>query len=242
MPSSLLTQVTLAFGKVLLTLAQVYELALTGKRDSWEKDLFKASKRVALKAHPDKGGTDKDFKTFQAAREKWEVLRTTRAERPVGRRWGQARAEATVASVVGSGSAPESYRVRGCSVSLSYHGFSDCASWKEFLDFVEAYLEKWGVDRWCATLERSTSGKLHTHLVLQFRTAVDRTARFFAFKSRAPNASVNDLLNEGLQPSSKHLPMLMYSLTPSVFDWGLPVAKAWTATRHLKHYRCHVHD
>ena len=38
----------------------------------------------------------------------------------------------------------------------------------------------------------------HTHLVLQFRTAVDKTARCYAFKGRTPNASVNDLLNEGL--------------------------------------------
>ena len=169
MPSSLLTQATRAFVKVLLTLAQVYELALTVNRDSSEKDLLKAYRRVALKAHPDKGGSNKDFKTLQAAREKWEALRTTKTERPAGRRWGQAGTEATVASVVGSGSAPESYRVRGCSVLLTYHGFSDLASWREFLDFVEASLEKWGVEHWCATLERSTSGKLHTHLVLQFR-------------------------------------------------------------------------
>ena len=47
-------------------------------------------------------------------------------------------------------------------------------------------------------MEQSTSGKLHTHLVLQFRTAVDKTARCFTFKSHATNASVNDLLNEGL--------------------------------------------
>ena len=198
MPSSLLTQATRAFVKVLLTLAQVYELALTVNRDSSEKDLLKAYRRVALKAHPDKGGSNKDFKTLQAAREKWEALRTTKTERPAGRRWGQAGTEATVASVVGSGSAPESYRVRGCSVLLTHHGFSDLASWKEFLDFVGASLEKWGVEHWCATLERSTSGKLHTHLVLQFRTAVDKTARCFAFKSRTPNVSVNDLLNGGL--------------------------------------------
>ena len=42
MPSSLLTQATRAFVKVLLTLAQVYELALTVNRDSSEKDLLKA--------------------------------------------------------------------------------------------------------------------------------------------------------------------------------------------------------
>ena len=86
MPSSLLTQATRAFVKFLLTLAQVYELALTVNRDSSEKDLLKAYKRVALKAHPDKGGANKDFKTLRAAREKWEALRATKAERPAGRR------------------------------------------------------------------------------------------------------------------------------------------------------------
>ena len=200
MPSSLLTQPTPAFVKVLLTLPQVYEVALTVNRYSSGKDVLdvlKAYQRVILKAQPDKGGTNKDFKTLQAARDKWKALRTTKAERPAGWRWGQAGAEATVASGVGSGSAPESYRVRGSSVLLPYHGFSDLASWKEFLDFVDASLEKWGVEHWCATLERSTSGKLHTHLVVQFRTTVDRTARYFAFKSRTPNASVNDLLKRG---------------------------------------------
>ena len=73
---------------------------------------------------------------------------------------------------------------------------------KKFLDFVEASVEKWGVEHWCATVERSTSGKLHTHLVLQFRTTVDRTARYFAFMSRTPNASVNDLLKRGTTRNS----------------------------------------
>ena len=44
MPPSLLTQGTRAFVKVLLTLAKVYELALTVNRDSSEKDLLKAYK------------------------------------------------------------------------------------------------------------------------------------------------------------------------------------------------------
>ena len=50
---------------------------MTVKRDSSGKDVLKAYKRVILKAQPDKGGTNKDFKTLQAAREKWEALRTT---------------------------------------------------------------------------------------------------------------------------------------------------------------------
>ena len=70
MPSSLLTQATRALVKVLLALAQTYELALTVNRDSSETDLLKAYKWPALNAHPDKGGTDNDFKTLQAAKEK----------------------------------------------------------------------------------------------------------------------------------------------------------------------------
>ena len=162
MPSSLLTQATRAFVKVLLTLAQVYELALNVNRDSSEKDLLKAYKRVALKAHPDKGGTDKDFKTLHAAREEWEALRTTRSERPAGRRWGHAGAEATMASEVDSGSAPKSYRVRGCSVLLTYHGFSDLTSWKK--SFWTLSKRPWrsgalstGAPRWNEVLQGTTS-------------------------------------------------------------------------------------
>ena len=63
MPSSLLTQPTPAFVKVLLTLPQVYEVALTVNRD-WSGndvlDVLKAYQRVILKAQPDKGGTNKD--------------------------------------------------------------------------------------------------------------------------------------------------------------------------------------
>ena len=128
MLSSLLTQAVRALVKVLLALARTYELALTVNRDSSETDLLKACKRVALKAHPDKGGTNKDFKTLQEAKEKWEALRKTKSERPAGRRWANASGVATVASVVGGGTVPETYRVRGCAALLTYHGFSDLAS------------------------------------------------------------------------------------------------------------------
>jgi hypothetical protein len=47
-------------------------------------------------------------------------------------------------------------------------------------------------------LRKNDSGKLHTHLAAQFRKDIDRTTRFFAYEGRAPNASVNDYLDEGL--------------------------------------------
>ena len=45
-------------------------MALAVNRASSEKALRKACKRVALKAYLDKGGTNENAKTFQAAREK----------------------------------------------------------------------------------------------------------------------------------------------------------------------------
>ena len=184
--------------KVLLAIGRVYAVALSVNRDSPHPELLKAYKRVALKAHPDKGGTNEHFRALQTAKEKWDALRTTKAERPCGRRWENGGNATSLASAVGTGSSKTQFRVRGCSVLLTYQGFSDQAAWKDFLDFVRASLESWGVQHWCATLERSGTGKLHSHLVLQFRSAVDRSVRSFAFKGRLPNASVNDLLNEGV--------------------------------------------
>ena len=65
MPNSVLQQAARAFVRVLLAVARVYDVALTVNRDASEKDLLKAYKRVALKAHPDKGGSSENFKTLQ---------------------------------------------------------------------------------------------------------------------------------------------------------------------------------
>ena len=138
---SLYQQAMRPFVKVLLTLARVYKIALAINRDASEKDLTKAYKRVALKAHPDKGGSDDHFKTLQASKEKWETLRATKADRPDGRRWAGGADAASTAPVGGNASQQLEFRVRGCSVLLTYHGLSDQASWKDFLDFVRGSLE-----------------------------------------------------------------------------------------------------
>ena len=84
------------------TLARVYKIALAINRYASEKDLTKAYKRVALKAHPDKGGSDDHFKTLQASKEKWETLRATKADRRDGRRWAGGADAASIAQVGGN--------------------------------------------------------------------------------------------------------------------------------------------
>ena len=49
-------------------------------------------------------------------------------------------------------------------------------------DFVGASSEKRGAVHWRELLERSATGNLHSHLVLQLRTAVDKTGFRPAFK------------------------------------------------------------
>ena len=74
-----------AFVSVLLALAAAYNIAVNVTRDSADEDLLKAYRRVALKAHPDKGGQKKQFQQLQEVREKWEEAR--KESGPRGRRW-----------------------------------------------------------------------------------------------------------------------------------------------------------
>ena len=198
MTLSLLQQATRAFVRVLLTVARVYNVALNVSRDSPEQALVKGYKKLVLKAHPDKGGAAKHFQTLQDAKDKWDALRTSKADRPPGRKWSQTQAAAAVGTVGDKQSAQEGYRVNACSVLLTYQGFTGLNDWARFLAFVRGSLETWGAKHWCATLERSDAGKLHTHLALQFHRKVDRTVRSFAFEDHLPNASANDLLDEGV--------------------------------------------
>ena len=50
-----------------------------------------------------------------------------------------------------------------------------------------------GVRRWAATLETNKDGKHPLHLMLEFFKQKDRTAPYFAFEGRCPNARANDL-------------------------------------------------
>ena len=83
MPASHFQQAVRAFVRALLTLARVYNLALVVNRDTPENELLKAYKKVALKAHPDKGGSAEHFRNLQEAREEWDTQR--KKERP--NRW-----------------------------------------------------------------------------------------------------------------------------------------------------------
>ena len=63
---------TRAFVKLLLAFAAQYKVAVTISRDSAEKDILAAYRRVVKKAHPDKGGKKEDQQKLQDATVDWE--------------------------------------------------------------------------------------------------------------------------------------------------------------------------
>ena len=65
---------TRAFVSVLLLLARSYELVLAINRNSSERELLKAYRKLLLKVHPDKGGKESDQRSLQEAKERWETV------------------------------------------------------------------------------------------------------------------------------------------------------------------------
>ena len=180
-----------AFISVILALACAYQLIVDVNRDSDDVPIMRAFRRVALKAHPDKGGKKGDMQKLTAAKEKWETARATTTQ---GKKPKEEATCGTVEALPGK----EGYRIHAEGVLLTYQGFEDQAQWDRFLDFVRSNIKAFSIKHWCATLEESKCGKLHTHLQLQFTKKVDRLSRGFAFEGIAPNASPHDLLGEGM--------------------------------------------
>ena len=202
---------------LLRTLGKKYGVQVVVTRDSPPHDLTRAYRSLARKVHPDKpGGCTADFQRLSGAHDTWADLQ--KAGRPVGRP-PQARSAGVLSSrsepqgvvVPASFRTPEQrdgFRVRARAVLLTYQGFAAGTSeasrvWGGFLKFVQRNKKAWGVNHWTATLETNQDGNHHLHLMLDFFQAIDRTSRFFAFESRCPNASPNDLLGDGWSRSKR---------------------------------------
>ena len=87
MPVSPLQAAKRLLVSVLVALARQYNVAIAANRDSPDNVVEKAFKKVALRAHPDKGGSNEDFQKLQAAREAWKQAGERRPECP--RPWGE---------------------------------------------------------------------------------------------------------------------------------------------------------
>ena len=61
-----------AFVRVIVYLASVYGISANVNRDSPDADLMKAYRKVALRCHPDKGGSTAHIKQLNTARDSWK--------------------------------------------------------------------------------------------------------------------------------------------------------------------------
>lgn len=195
MPISLPQAAKRAYVILLCSFARQYEVGLSATRDSSDKDLAKAHKKVLLKAHPDKGGSADDTKKLNEARDRYED-----AKKVCHKQSTQAAPPSSNALVVAS--PKEGFRIHSSAVLLTYNGLSGLDHWRDFLSTLRDLLRPCQVWRWCATLEKSKAGNMHVHLMLQFHKKIDSYTKRFAIKGLTPNGSPHglgrDLLGEGL--------------------------------------------
>ena len=189
--------------KVLKTLAGKYKVKLTLSRDSADREVSAAFKRVSLRAHPDKGGEKADFQSLSAANDSWQELLKQRGAPGRPRSHTRVpRASAAVVSVLGTSSERRKFRVASQAVLLTYQGFPAelrlfLTVWTAFLSFLQSHPRTWKVSQWSTTAETNEDETHHLHVMFSFRERLDMVSSKFAFQGVLPNACANDLLGEG---------------------------------------------
>ena len=156
-------------------------------------ELKKHYTKLLKKVHPDKGGSDADFRKLHEAYEQWQQQpQRGLPARPTPNNHGDAGdTEECVTQLPGS---KKVYEIRSEAVMLTYFRIHDLAQWDRFLQWVGGQVGQGGIKHWCATLEECPkTNSWHIHLMVQFHTAVrTRTVNDFKFENLTCNASCND--------------------------------------------------
>ena len=129
-------------------------------RQSTDVEVSAAFKKVARKAHPDKGGAPEHQKALNAARNTWQDALRDRKNPGGDRRTNGAQHKSATAPLTVKRERKEStgFRVRGVGVLLTYQKFPEAGCWQTFMDHVAARLVLWKVKFWCATTETNDDG------------------------------------------------------------------------------------
>ena len=194
--------------KELRALAAKYKVELSLSRESPDKDVAKAFKKVSLRAHPDKGGHLADFQNLSSINDTWrELLATTNAPgRPQTSQNCKARAsrggDLSVFNTKEDPASKREYRVSSLAILLTYQGFHKSLRvflpvWFRFVGFIEKNVRAWSVKHWTSTAETNEDDSHHLHVMFQFSKLGDRFSSAFSFEGVMPNARSNDLLGEG---------------------------------------------
>ncbi|CAE7245581.1 unnamed protein product, partial [Symbiodinium natans] len=182
---------------LLLALAGAYGLQVTLTRESTDVEVTRVFRRVSIKVHPDKGGAAADAQRLNAARDAW--VQASQGTKPPGRPAHAQAGPVSASSAVTNGR--EGLRIRSEAVLLTYQSWpagEAPGAWQRFCVFVAASVTAWTVKHWAATMEQTSGGDCHLHLMVQFTSAVDCGSARFIFEGVRPNASPNDYLGEGV--------------------------------------------
>jgi len=221
MPVSLLQQTKRALVVLLVALARTYKVALKVNRDSPDSEVRTGCRKLLRKVHPDKGGSKEDTQKLTEKRDEWEKVLKAKAKPEREQKKTQAKKKKPAAAKAPSEGAllptcweavvlatdqgadsadvPKEYRLQGTAVLLTYQNFKDEQQWRRFNTFVRSSRRAWKVRHWCTTLEACPStGRLHCHLMMQFRCAQDCSSKKFTFESLKANVRANDLCGEGI--------------------------------------------
>lgn len=157
---SVLDKAKRALVVVLRAFAITYGLDLSVTRDSLDKDLSSAYRKLSRRVHPDKNrGNTTDQQKLNVAYNSWEEARKAAEQ---GRK--KAASSATVSTIVVVPKTRAEYRINSVAVLLTYQGFVGVEQWARFVVFVEAKKKTWRVKYWSATLESNVEDGCHVQL------------------------------------------------------------------------------
>ena len=126
---SLLDRTKRALVSLLKTLAAIYGIAVNVTRDSADKDVSSAYRRVSRKAHPDHGGQPEHQTELNNAHDVWQKAKLDAKGKHGGSRKETAASSSStvVATVMPRRRQIEKkdFRVRGTGVLLTYQKFAD---------------------------------------------------------------------------------------------------------------------
>ena len=125
---SLLDRTKRALVSLLKTLAAIYGIAVNVTRDSADKDVSSAYRRVSRKAHPDHGGQPEHQTELNNAHDVWQKAKLDAKGKHGGsRKEAAASSSSTAVATVRARRQIEKkdFRVRGTGVLLTYQKFAD---------------------------------------------------------------------------------------------------------------------
>ena len=106
-------------------MAVQYHVIVMLNRDSPDAEVTRAFKKVALKAHPDKGGSTEDFRKLSEARESWEDCKAGKRASAPQQQDGQGGSASAGCDLSATSSGKRGFRVQSSAVLLTFSGIKD---------------------------------------------------------------------------------------------------------------------